>query len=132
MANAPAAFVYRGPGLPIKRSSDGFLNFKTDRDLIKDSLRQILGTHIGERVMVPEFGSRIPELVFEPDDNILVDLAKLYIQQSIGRWEPRIVITNVGAVVDNDHSTLNLVISYYITKINTNDSLQYQVQRNGQ
>jgi len=126
------AFYYRGPGFPIQKSADGYLNFKTDRELIKDSLRQILGTHIGERVMVPEFGSRIPELVFEPDDSILVNLARLYIEQSVARWEPRIFIKNVIAKIDNDRSTLILTIDYRIIKLNADDRLQYQVRRDGQ
>ena len=47
-----------------------------DHEHIKESIRQILGTRIGERFMRPDFGSRLHELVFEGNDAVLRGIDK--------------------------------------------------------
>ena len=55
----------------------------------------ILLTRPGERPMRPEFGCRIHELVFDPNDAATAGLARRYVQESLMRWEPRIKVLEV-------------------------------------
>ena len=63
---------------------------------ISENLRYLLSTSPGERVNNPEYGSDLPSLLFEPNDEILQDLAFVAITESIARFEPRIRVTGVG------------------------------------
>ena len=49
----------------------------------------------GERVMRPEFGCRIHELVFGPHSPTTEGLAIHYVQEALLRWEPRIDVVGV-------------------------------------
>jgi phage baseplate assembly protein W len=69
-------------------------------DHINESIRQIIGTSPGERVMLPEFGSRLRELLFEPNNDVLKSLAKVYVADAIRRWEKRVILKKVQ--IDND------------------------------
>src|SRR5690606_3293221 len=67
-------------------------------DHLRQSLRDILTTPIGSRVMRREYGSRLFELVDAPLNR--GTLLQLYAAtaQAIRRWEPRIRLTKVRAV----------------------------------
>ncbi len=65
---------------------------------INDSIHLILATRVGERLFNPEFGSRIPELVFEPNTTVLHRLLKMYTVGALERWEKRINILAVDTI----------------------------------
>lgn len=67
---------------------------------VEESMRAILGTSYGERVMRPRFGSNLRSLVFAPNTSTTADLAAFYVSEALGRWEPRIEVLDV--LVDND------------------------------
>ena len=50
----------------------------------------ILTTAPGERLMRPEFGCRIWELLFEPINANTLGLMGEAVREAIGRWEPRV------------------------------------------
>lgn len=60
----------------------------------------ILLTPVGQRVMRPEFGCRIHELVFAPNDASTEGLAVYYVEEALVRWEPRITLRDVTAAAD--------------------------------
>lgn len=84
--------MYRGIGYPVKRSDAGGFEIKDSVDLIEDNIIQILGTRKRERVMLPEFGSKVRELLFEPLDQATLALMRTYIIDDIKRWEDRVII----------------------------------------
>lgn len=62
---------------------------------VVEGLHQLLGTRIGERVIRRDFGSRLMELVFEPNDETLDAMIVQYVIDAIRRWEKRIEILGV-------------------------------------
>jgi len=62
---------------------------------IHQSIAQILPTRPGERFFLPQFGSRLPELVFQQNDVLFRALARQFIVDAIRRWEKRVVIEGV-------------------------------------
>ena len=100
---------------------------------IKDSIHLILATRIGERVMNPEFGSRLPFLVFEPNDTILHGLLRTYTVEALRRWEKRIEILRVVLVdgYDNDQNTIGITIYYKIRNSFIEGSYVYPFVRDG-
>jgi phage baseplate assembly protein W len=68
---------------------------KVDVPLIFDSIRNIVETYQGERLLEPEFGSRVRELIFEPIDMIFEQKVQSYLTTAVQRYEPRAKITRI-------------------------------------
>lgn len=67
-------------------------------DHLRQSIRDILTTRIGTRVMRREYGSNLPALVDRPvNDALLIDLYAATIE-ALNRWEPRFRVSRVEAV----------------------------------
>lgn len=87
--------LYQGVTFPLVERPTGLFGLSGTKEVIQASIRMILLTVIGERVMLPEFGSRLWELVGEQNDLILENLAKLYTIDAVRRWENRVVLKSV-------------------------------------
>ncbi|NCA72842.1 MAG: hypothetical protein EOM91_22870 [Sphingobacteriia bacterium] len=83
-----------------------------DREHVRQSVLDILTTRVGERVMRPEYGSRIHELIDAPiNAAFLVDLYYEAIT-AVHRWEPRVQVVRVRASeVTEGRVTLDLTVS---------------------
>ncbi|MBS7703319.1 GPW/gp25 family protein [Chelatococcus asaccharovorans] len=67
----------------------------TDWEHVQASIADILITPIGTRVMLRDYGSRLTDLIDQPQNRItLVDYV-LAIHEALDRWEPRFVVTQV-------------------------------------
>lgn len=86
----PFAFARRSGGAQVSTVTS------TDHAHIHESILQILGTRPGERFMNPEFGSRLKDLVFEPNDSVLKGLIRHYVIDAVERWEKRVYVTDVS------------------------------------
>jgi phage baseplate assembly protein W len=109
--------VGTGIDFPLRFNDDkGTFITSNAGERIRDSIHLILSTRIGERMFNPEFGSRLPELVFEPNDEILKRLLRFYTEEALRRWEGRIEINNV-LLLDNystDENAIGIRIEYSI------------------
>jgi phage baseplate assembly protein W len=72
----------------------------------------ILRTDFGERVYRPNFGSRLSELVFEPMNVQTLMLIRLYVEQALEMWEPRIILKEVRADPDPIRGRVDIEIVY--------------------
>lgn len=88
-------YLGRGLTFPVELVR-GRGNTLVDTELLNQSIKIILSTPIGTRLFLPEFGSRIRELQFEPNDEVLHDLLGLLITQALVKWETRIKVVGVG------------------------------------
>ena len=122
MTGAYGDFLGRGWSFPV-RVEGGLVVTAEDEQDIREAIGIILGTAVGERVMRPEFGSRLEELVFEPNNAATVSLAKNYVQQALGRWEPRIILDDV--VVTPTGNRLDIEVIYRIRTSNVSYNLVY-------
>lgn len=87
---------FLGCQYPLVKTPRGIMAQKSGVDQIKADLLQLLLTNPGERVMLPDFGTPLRKLVFEPNDPTLEVQAKKMIADAIARWEPRIEINNIS------------------------------------
>lgn len=89
---------------------------------INQSIHMILSTRPGERMYLPEYGSHLPDLVFEPEDQILYDSLYEYTVDALDRWEKRIRVENVTIMgseylskhYGTDNSFVGIQIDYVI------------------
>jgi uncharacterized protein len=93
---------------------------------VEESIRIILGTARGERVMRPDFGADLHRLTFSPNNTSTAGLAIFYVQEALQKWEPRIELLDVDAEPDeNDANTLLITVEYKIISMNTEHNLVY-------
>lgn len=115
-----------GTGLQVPNTWDKYklrTNYNSGVERINQSIKHILGTRVGERFFLPEFGSRLEELVFEPNDYILKDQLELYTNEALTKWEPRITVDRIDAEVEKGNNTVPIKI--YYTLINSNITGNY-------
>ena len=77
---------------------------------VEESIRIILGTQYGERVMRPQFGANLKSLAFAPNNLSTASLARYYVTEALTRWEPRIEVLDVLVTNDTRSGTAVLVI----------------------
>jgi uncharacterized protein len=84
-------------------------------DKINGSIKHILSTRIGDRFFLPEFGSDLPALIFEPLDDFTKDQVHLHTVGALRAFEKRIIVESIGfdsEEVELDQSTLHVFIEY--------------------
>lgn len=96
---------YIGAGLsfPIGTNVQGSLQLSSNTINLEESIRIILGTRLGERVYRPNFGSRLSDMAFEPMNTPTLLLIRLYVQEAIEAWEPRLILRDI--ITDPDPTT---------------------------
>jgi phage baseplate assembly protein W len=116
----------RGLAFPPRMDVRGSLEMSDDERSIQESIKVILGTTPGERVMRPDFGCAVNDLVFSPNNSRTMNMACHYIEQSLIRWEHRIMLKEVKATPDpDDESRINISIGYEVRSVNTYFNMVY-------
>ncbi len=122
---------YRGISYPVKAGEKGLFNVETDIKLIEGNILQILGTRKGERVMLPLFGSRILDFIFEPLDHITCALLRFELIDAISKWEPRIILDrkNTSIIPYPEEFRVKANLRYYLKTYNYNKFLVLEINR---
>ena len=126
-------YLGKGLGFPLRVNARGEIALVSAERDVEESIRIILGTRPGERVMRPEFGCRAHELLFEPRSAAAETLLKQYVSQALRRWEPRIDVRSVTVLSHNELDGALLVeISYLIKATHDRRSIVYPFFLEGQ
>lgn len=119
-------FLGRGLAFPLQVDPRGGIALASGEHDIVQSIRIILETAPGERVMRPEFGCRIHELIFAPRNASTEGLMIYYVKQALARWEPRIDVREVDISPDPSWDGALLVeIKYEIKDTHDERSIVY-------
>jgi phage baseplate assembly protein W len=111
-------FLGTGWAFPIRPGTQGRLHYESDEGKIRQSIWIILGTASGERVMQPEFGCGIHDLVFEANTPMLHGLLRVKVREALTRWEPRIDVMEVEVEAPPDRSNLLAIRIVYRIRAN--------------
>ena len=86
-----------GIDFPFNRSLTGsFLNMtKTSESEVRANLVHLLLTRKGTRYFLPEFGTRLYEFIFEPNDEETQSSIRSEIQQAIDKYLPNLKLTQL-------------------------------------
>ncbi|PKN93778.1 MAG: phage baseplate protein [Chloroflexi bacterium HGW-Chloroflexi-6] len=126
MSQKTQTFLGNGLNFPLRTDARGQVALVTGAEDIEQSIRIILGTRPGERVMRPTFGCRAHELLFEPRSAAAASLMQEYVHQSLRMWEPRIEVKNVNVVFDDSNpGALLAEIEYSIKATHDTRSIVY-------
>ncbi len=115
----------KGFAYPMDVNSLGGVKESKESQKIKESIQIILGTQHGERLMRPNFGCNLKSLVFAPNNAATANLARFYVEDGLGIWEPRIHLDEVVVQNDNVKARLMIHIRYRIRSTNEQGNLVY-------
>jgi len=102
--------VWQGIALPWGKDVSSFVELKDDVDILKTSVLFIIMTRKGERVMLPEFGSEVPDAIFEQNDAVLVGMIQDSVREALARWDDRVAVVDV--LTEAVENTLNIKILF--------------------
>ena len=123
-------FLGTGWAFPVRVDAHGRIAVARQERDIEEAMRIILLTPKGQRVMRPEFGCQIHDLIFAPNDATSAGLACYYVEEALGMWEPRIRVLEVNARPDpNDAGRMLVDIQYEIKATHDKRSLVFPFYR---
>jgi phage baseplate assembly protein W len=109
-------FLGVGWAFPVGLDARGrFALARHERD-IEEAIVMILLTPKGQRVMRPEFGCQIHDLIFAPNDATTAGLAAYYVREALAMWEPRIEVADVRVAPDQTRQERMLVAIDYVIR----------------
>ncbi len=118
-------FLGTGWALPVTLLG-GKVQVVSDEVDVRQAIEIILSTSPGERVMEPNFGCAIQEMVFAPQNASTFYLAAYQVRQALEQWEPRIRVEDVRATSDPKRAGVMLIsIDYVIRSKNQRQNLVY-------
>ena len=132
MATTALGFLGRGWAFPVRPDAGGRLRLTDQEEAIRNGVFLILSTAPGERVMRPDFGCGVHDLVFQPNTAALRGAVQVRVREALVRWEPRIDVPDVRAETDpraahhlavridyrvrSDNALFNLVYPFFLTE----------------
>ncbi|MCE7983961.1 MAG: baseplate protein [Caldilinea sp. CFX5] len=112
----PNLIIGRGWAFPPRLGPQGEIALTHAQNEIEQAIWIILSTAPGERVMRPRFGSRLHELVFAPNNGETAAVARRYVEEALGMWEPRIQVMDVRVRNDLAERNYLLIELHYLIK----------------
>ncbi|MDJ0703919.1 MAG: GPW/gp25 family protein [Leptolyngbyaceae cyanobacterium MO_188.B28] len=106
-------YIGQGITFPTQINTQGGLQLSSSFTNIEESIYLILRTNIGERVYRPDFGSRLAELVFAPLNPQTLLLIRLYVEEALNLWEPRITLDEILTDPDPVQGRVDITITYF-------------------
>ncbi len=113
---------FRGTGwrFPILPQAGGSLGYVSFDDNVAQSVKLLLRTAAGERLMRPEFGTTVPSMVFEADSQQHLFQLEQALADALRRWEPRVEVDRVQAVPDPaQEGVVRVTVAYRVLRTNT-------------
>jgi phage baseplate assembly protein W len=121
------SFLGRGWGFPpeFNRATKA-VNMLEDEADIKSSLEILLSTRLGERVMVPDYGCNLDELLFKPLTLTLKTFVIDLIKTAILYYEPRIDLNKIAIDLSEELEGVLLInLDYTVRATNSRKNMVY-------
>jgi len=119
-------FLGTGWAHPVGTDYQGDIELSSAEDNIRQSVRIIIGTAKGERVMRPDFGCEVHDYVFAAADPATLSMIEDAVEDALVQWEPRIDVERVEAAPDEEnHNRVLVEIDYWVRETNSSANLVY-------
>lgn len=114
-----------GLGVAFSIGAHGlFSSIYTTPQQVKENLKSLLLTRVGERLMQPTFGTNLLNIIFEPNLSDLKEDITDLLTAPINYWIPSITIESIDIITNEDDPTmihnLKITINYSVQNFSTN------------
>lgn len=121
-----ADLLGKGWRYPVQLDDQNEIALAAGEEDIQQAIWIILSTALGERLMRPDFGCGIHDLVFAPNNTGTAGMARFYVEDALMRWEPRIDLEEVEVQADPTEPELLLIsVSYQVRTTDSRYNLVY-------
>lgn len=98
-----------------------------DVELVKMDLLNHIFTKRGERVMMPSFGTRIPDMLFEPLDDQTVDVIVEELR-AVFEYDPRVTLLDLNVYPKYDENAIYGSARLFYNELNVTDLFELNIQ----
>jgi uncharacterized protein len=106
-----------GISLPIQITNTAFSQTFQTSEQVKSNIKNLLLTKRGERILQPEFGSGLQELLFEPNVDDFEGRIEDTINESLEQWLPYVTAEEILVDSSNtlrDNNRINVSVKFRI------------------
>jgi phage baseplate assembly protein W len=119
-------FLGKGVRFPVSVNLNGGVSSSQFEENIRQCIFIILGTAQGERIYRPQFGCRIHDLMFAPNNGLTAARAEVFCEEAIYKFEPRVEKVKCFAQAHADEpNRLDVRIEYVIAGKNDKRNLVF-------
>jgi len=117
-------FLGKGWKFPVSVSKERICKVEAENS-IRESIILILSTAKGERIMHPEFGCRLNEILFDHNNTSSATLIRIFVEEALLVWEPRVEVLDVQVTPHTDEPVMDIFIEYLVKSVNSKENLVY-------
>lgn len=120
-------FIGRGWKFPIEFNRTGrTVTMLSGEEDIQNSLYVLFETRMGERVMLPDFGSELDSFLFEQPTRSSITYMQAVISNAILFHEPRIILNDVEIQVNPEYpERIDILVDYTVSATNNRYNYVY-------
>lgn len=102
----------------------------TNVELVKEDLRNHIFTRRGERLKMPTFGTRIPDLVFEPLDAVALRIINQDLT-TVFTYDPRVVLNSLQVLPVYENNTVTAFADLTFVYLNFSGVMDIHIEFEG-
>lgn len=118
-------YIYKGFSTKQYQHDKNFV--MTDVELVKEDLINHIFTRRGERVRMATFGTAIPDLVFEPLVDEVVQRVKMELT-AVFNYDPRVRLVDIAVIALIDENAILALADLNYVELNANDRLSLRIE----
>lgn len=100
-----------------------------NKNLVKQDILNHIFTRKGERVMLPKFGTNIPDLIMEPLDNVSIESIRNDLI-TVFEYDPRVVLTDLLVRPIYDEKVVVAIADLFYVELKFKDMLDIRLEFN--
>jgi phage baseplate assembly protein W len=105
------------------------LAVKVDEDAVKESIKNLILTDKGERLMQPLLGGSIRALLFDNNTPSTLKLIQEQVRETIEEYEPRATLIDVQVTSQIDDNVVRITIFFYVNNVEQPISVSVFLER---
>jgi uncharacterized protein len=122
----------RGIAFPPRVGPDGRVVWSEGEVNVREAIRIVLKTEMGERINLPEFGGGLGAFLFEPNNVTTRHQIAERIRNALRHWEPRVAVSSVEVAPDaGDPQAAVATIEYRLVATQARERLSLTVTLGG-
>jgi len=126
MPQSKREFLGVGWKFPLQVTAGGKIAQSRYEQRVEESIYLILSTSRGERLMLPDFGCGIHDLVFAPNNAMTRTIVVQHVREALVRYEARIDVLDITVETSDAEPNLLLIrVNYQIRANNALGNLVY-------
>ena len=110
-----------GPILPLDNqfpnAEQWSFNTSTNLDVLKSSVKMLLITTRGERIMHPTYGTMLRRIVFEPSTSSISTVIRQEITEALTQFEPRVALDSFNIQKADKNGKSVVVHASFLSKV---------------